>query len=1221
MNTKKNTNNLRKFLSRLFVFFAAVSLYTVLNISVFFKPILRFSIPWTYPSSACVSPEGLYVLDNAGTVLTVLSSGGTLVKRIQLAQNYSEIHGIEIASDMKGNAYIYLQELYPSKQLTKSDSIIKVNIKSKNIERIYTENYGESGGVQPNGFAQYNTLRWYNGSLTFSKTEEYRNRLFVWEASNGMLTERYHIPADKEAPADIPYYTSKVLVKDLWDCYYITRRGKMFHSKEYADENKNSENINELVSEFYRLPEDEGALFEYVPQTSEDGAAGIVSNAGISGGIPYLTLNGNTTRYNNGMNFPALEIARMITAYISLIAALSLLAVYAYYYIVYIKRRYVSLYIKHIMLVISVSFLMLVLCYNVMYKPFAEKEKKQFAEDLTSFAAVSAAVFNADEIEQLADISAYGNGAYTSITKQLRDIIIRGSGGDWSASRSAGIYKIDSTGYRMPDGILPHGGTTAPAALYTVAFFNNAKGLFSFAGSISPSGLEALRSGQTVKGSRHTAAGNLLYARSPIYNKNGELTAVFEAAAGIGTLEAQVTRERLRIYEAMGITVLCAALLMMLGFSNIAINLQKLTATINEIKNGNFSARTSYFGNDELGELFHNFNFMAAALERRRNAEAARAAERSFVAMLSHEIRTPLNAILGITEVELQKEEMPQESKTNLQKIRTSGRSLLALINDLLDVSKIESGNFAILDEEYNTAALLNEAVETNKVRLQGKDIEFIVTIDPKFPAKLYGDRKRVLQVLNNILSNAIKYTRAGQVVFSVEWRKKRLRISEVFGFETASTIELNTEGEMIAVVKDTGIGIRTEDQKKIFERYGQVDLRKNRNIEGTGLGLSITRQLIDLMHGELSLVSEYGAGSTFTVLIPQLLVDDSRIGEKEAKRISNFQYTEEEEDPAGKPFDVPGFRVLVVDDIELNLEVANGFLSRYKIKPDCVLSGIEALSMVTNAAFGKSKRYDVLVVDHLMPDMDGVELMRRIRGLNSQWARTVPIYIMTGSEKSEFDSLIGDELFSGYIAKPVNIADIDAVLRGIVFKDEGGIERYSTDAAPDAVPDDAVSPGAVPDAPVDNADNNGGAGAFGLQTVPGIEEIDIEGAVKLYGGAEIYLSLIESFIDSTRPLLIVLSALCQVMESGGECDFESFRINAHGIKGAALGIFAAESGALAAKLEDAARSLNKGFILENTNQFCQKMHTLIDALNQFLTVNGFANNDGAADSVHSTVT
>ncbi|MCL1796567.1 MAG: ATP-binding protein, partial [Clostridia bacterium] len=368
-------------------------------------------------------------------------------------------------------------------------------------------------------------------------------------------------------------------------------------------------------------------------------------------------------------------------------------------------------------------------------------------------------------------------------------------------------------------------------------------------------------------------------------------------------------------------------------------------------------------------EMTMNLQKAAAELEDALSAARdANQAKSDFLALMSHEMRTPLNAIIGLSDLTLGVADLNDETQTNLEKINNAGVTLLGTVNDILDISKIEAGRFELVPAEYDTPSLINDTVSQNVLRIGEKPVQFLLNLSGDLPAHLYGDEIRVKQVMNNLLSNAFKYTHEGSVKLDVSSER---------------------DGEdiwMTAVISDTGIGIKREDLEKLFKAYNQVDTAANRNIEGTGLGLQITRRLVEMMDGSVTVESEYGKGSTFTVKLRQKFVTDAAIGQDTAKTLMSFRYTDykRRNNLRFTRISLPYARVLVVDDVATNLDVARGLLKPYKMHIDCVASGQEAIDAVKN----ESPRYNAVFMDHMMPGMDGIEATRRIREIGTDYAK-----------------------------------------------------------------------------------------------------------------------------------------------------------------------------------------------------------------------------------------
>ncbi|MDR2745907.1 MAG: response regulator [Treponema sp.] len=400
-----------------------------------------------------------------------------------------------------------------------------------------------------------------------------------------------------------------------------------------------------------------------------------------------------------------------------------------------------------------------------------------------------------------------------------------------------------------------------------------------------------------------------------------------------------------------------------------------------------------------------------ALAEQVKIAESASRAKSEFMATMSHEIRTPLNAVIGLSDIELRKNLNPDTFQA-IKKIRGSGTTLLGIINDILDISKIEAGSFEIIPVEYGTAALLSEAARLNIVRIGDKPITFELDVDENMPREFFGDELRIKQILNNLLSNAIKYTKEG-------------------------TVRLGAyhEGGNVLVfrVSDTGIGIRKEDIGRLFTEYSQLDTRANRKIEGTGLGLAITRMLLDLMGGTVMVESEYGRGSVFTVHIPQEVRDPVPLGRECVEKLKTLEYF----DGGGEERIVPtaiggGVRVLVVDDVDINLEVARGLMEPYGITVDTALSGKEAIEKIKSG----EPRYDMVLMDHMMPEIDGIEAVRIIRGeIDSDYARNIPIVALTANALAGNAEMFLENGFNDFISKPIEIKLLDELIKKLAGK------------------------------------------------------------------------------------------------------------------------------------------------------------------------------------------
>jgi signal transduction histidine kinase/CheY-like chemotaxis protein len=411
-----------------------------------------------------------------------------------------------------------------------------------------------------------------------------------------------------------------------------------------------------------------------------------------------------------------------------------------------------------------------------------------------------------------------------------------------------------------------------------------------------------------------------------------------------------------------------------------------------------------------------------------RQAEIAReasAAKSRFLSQMSHEIRTPLNAVIGLSDIELQSSkagDLPESTRDNITRIRQSGASLLGMINDILDISKIEAGRFQLVTAVYETAPLLSDTINLNKVRIGSKSITLKLEINSDFPAKLKGDELRVRQVLNNLLSNAIKYTQEGTVTLSA--------LCEIIPDDANVIIRF--------IVRDTGIGIRAEDMEKLFTSYTQLDTGANRKIEGTGLGLTITKRLVEMMGGSISVESEYGKGSVFTAQIVQGVASDGQtngIGEETARALRDFRYSPERKEQNVARLWLPDCKALVADDIPDNLHVARELLASYGLQVDTACSGREAVEKV------RSRDYDIIFMDHMMPEMDGIDAAAAIR--KTDGCADTPIVALTANALRGMRELYLEKGFQDYLSKPINSEALNEIINKWLNKHGTGNANY----------------------------------------------------------------------------------------------------------------------------------------------------------------------------------
>lgn len=562
-------------------------------------------------------------------------------------------------------------------------------------------------------------------------------------------------------------------------------------------------------------------------------------------------------------------------------------------------------------------------------------------------------------------------------------------------------------------------------------------------------------------------------------------------------------------------------------------------------------------------------------------AEAANQAKRDFLANMSHEIRTPLNVVLGMNEM-ICRESTESAVQKYAHKIEASGNILLSLINDVLDFSKIEAGNMQLVPVKYQLSSVISDIVLLVTERMRGKDLKLELKIDSKLPCALYGDEVRIKQIMLNLLNNAVKYTEKGKIIFTVAG-------------------ERGQDGKflMYVSVRDTGIGIRAEDIDKLTRAFQRVDEQRNSNVEGTGLGLSITKTFLNMMGSTLEVQSEYGKRSDFFFRVEQEIMDERPIG-----KINPYELHSEAA-AAAVTFTAPEAEILVVDDNRMNLDVFRALLKKTRVRVMTATSGKECLRQV------QKQEFDIIFLDHMMPEMDGVETLKQLKALEDNLSKDTPVIALTANAVAGAKEEYIAQGFADYLSKPVQGSTLEKMVRAYLpeklvhtGREENGQDKKDAESVRESKEKEAVGDGS--DENVFDKDIVAAHSQAVQDSCDGIAEERFPGekllcahhikaarALPYFGDdVEMYLEILEEFGAGMPERVVKLEA------SAWDC--ESYAVLVHALKSNAKNVGAETLGLMAFEHEKAAKAGKRDYITQAFSQLKEEMEVVNRGIRKF---------------------
>jgi signal transduction histidine kinase/DNA-binding response OmpR family regulator/HPt (histidine-containing phosphotransfer) domain-containing protein len=1041
MSIKKIKNLVEKNAKRSALILTCV-FFTMLIVSLLQKAFIFESLSGHYnkfdlPAQANIDGEGnMYVIDKGLSRLTSMNSRGVLQYRIEPNTDREYIKIYNSVTDDAGNLYIYVQQIDHENFSIKKDIIKKYNKRGNFVKNIYTMNYaGEftSKAEEAIASSRINSLECNNDIITFSRIEETRIILYMYNTKSDALSD-YILTNNEEE-----YAITCLNARDFEHYIWATQNGNIYEV--------NGLGCEPTLRGSFTLTDEAGVVIPWFVKYGEGGAIlfynmadGNILHLKDGGGSPenvippdYLNgiksgtnplslfsfgyknqmlsgICGGTVWYYDGQDFRSwdgviesgIEKLKRIFFYIWTLLEAFILIIIIYIVYKHIYKLHHTLLITHAIVIFPVIVISYIVLYNILMTRGNERIQSWVYDDMLSFVSANAEWINGDLIEDINGTEEFKNQSYIQLNNEIKRI----------SDRRNRTYPLDKQYVQDNDETISVWGNRFYPLIYKLKKNDDVYKLtvlaqpsssvyplfYSYIINKDDRAYNIFEAGASYVYVLPSVEGLTGFAGAPIYNSKKEVAGILEVSFDYKQIELNSRKQRNDLIAAVSLFCIIMALLYTLLAFTITKRLSRVSLALKEIKRGNFDTRVIILNNDEIGDVAQGLNDMADELQAKLGVEEISRAKTHFIASMSHEIRTPMNAIIGLSEL-MPTENLSETQEKYLYDIRTMAKTLFGIINDILDFSKIEAGKMGLVPVHFNIKPLYEEICSMFAFLASTKSLRFTHNFDKRIPPVIFGDEIRIRQILTNVVNNAVKYTRIGEVNLTMNKEQNALG-----------------KDYIVMRIKDSGIGIKEEDMHKLFSVYERIDNNKNRRIIGSGLGLAITKQLLDMMEGSISVKSDYQKGSCFTIKIPLVAGDINQIEDDD---ITDFYVQKKDAE----------IRILVVDDSHVNLTVASSHLANHYMKADTCLNGKEALAAV------RSKHYDLVFMDQMMPEMSGLEATTIIRELGIiggdefEWLASVPIIALTANTAYGARDEILASGMNDFIFKPIDPAQFNNIL------------------------------------------------------------------------------------------------------------------------------------------------------------------------------------------------